>query len=337
MVYTSPSKCGRIVELYHAGHSAAVIAHRFNITRNTVYNIVNRFRRTKSCYPQLKAGRPAKLSKQDRKYAVLLLDRGHTHNVAELQREHFQNVHPITLRRALRKEGLVSAIRRRVPYLSTRHRNVRRVWAEGVGDWSVDYWQTIIFSDECKIELSGTGGRDFCWRRPGDALQARYMKKTWKSGNRGVMVWGCITEKGVGCLHRITRIMTATEYIKILDEQLLGTLRDYGMSPQHYFFQHDNDPKHSARITSAWLEKNKLRVLPWPSQSPDMNIIEHVWAHLKAQVQKRVPQPGSAKALWEVVQQEWYGIDTESIQSLYCSMPKHVGMLKTVKGGYTGY
>uniref|UniRef100_A0A8C1UNT5 Tc1-like transposase DDE domain-containing protein n=1 Tax=Cyprinus carpio TaxID=7962 RepID=A0A8C1UNT5_CYPCA len=36
----------------------------------------------------------------------------------------------------------------------------------------------------------------------------------------------------------------------------------------------DNDPKHTSKSTSEWLKKNKMKTLEWPSQSPELNLIE---------------------------------------------------------------
>ncbi len=107
------------------------------------------------------------------------------------------------------------------------------------------------------------------------------------------MLWGCFYAKDTGQLYRIEEPM----YRKLLDENLLSSARTLKMG-QGRVFQHDNDPKHTAKATKEWLKKKHIKVLEWSSQSPDLYPIENLWRELKVRVAKRQPQitwRGSAK------------------------------------------
>jgi hypothetical protein len=52
-----------------------------------------------------------------------------------------------------------------------------------------------------------------------------------------------------------------------------------------------------------------LETFPHPAQSPDINLVEHVWKQFKVLVNKRPIRPASADALWVALQEEWLNID----------------------------
>ena len=167
--------------------------------------------------------------------------------------------------------------------------------------------------DESKFNLFELDGQEWWWRRAGEAFRDSNIQKTVKHGGGSVMVWGCITSYGVSRLHHIDGIMDGGKYITILNDNLLGTLCDYSVRPQAIYFQQDNDPKHTLKLTKAWFTSNHINVLAWPPNSPDMNIIENLWSHLEQMVHARNPLPHNRDELWEALQEEWMRIDKDYI------------------------
>ena len=68
--------------------------------------------------------------------------------------------------------------------------------------------------------------------------------------------------------------------------------------------QQDGAPSHTSISTSKFLKAKKIMVLQdWSAQSPDMNIIEHVWSRMKEEAWKTKPK--NLDELWKACKTAW--------------------------------
>ena len=158
---------------------------------------------------------------------------------------------------------------RRKPLLSKRHMTALLEFAKRHLEDSQTMRNKILWSDETKIKLFGLNAKCHVWRKPGTI-------PTVKHGGGSIMLWGCYSATGTGRLVRIDGKMNAAKYREIVDGNLLQSARDLRLG-QRFTFQQDNNPKHTAKTRQECLPDKSLNVLEWPSQSPDLSLIEQFW------------------------------------------------------------
>jgi hypothetical protein len=105
--------------------------------------------------------------------------------------------------------------------------------------------------------------------------------------------------------------ITSREYVDGLDNQVHPMI-------QTLFPNNDNVPIHTAGTTQSWFEEHEgeLQHLPWPAQSPDLNIIEPLWSVLDTKMRHRFPPSKFLKQIEGVLQEEWYKMSLEIVQNV---------------------
>ena len=257
--------------------------------------------------------------------------------VGELQRcsrEMGESSTKSTITAALHQSGLYGRVARRKPFLSARHMKARIEFAKKHMEDSQTMRNKILWSDETKIELFGVNSKRYVWRKPGTAHHLPNTIPTVKHGGGSIMLCFFFSAAGTGRLVAIEGKMNAAKYRDILEENLLQSAQDLRLG-RRFTFQQDNDPKHTAKITKEWLRNKSVTILDWPSQSPDLNPIEHLWRDLKMAVHQR--SPSNLTELERICKEEWQRIPKSRCEKLVASFPRRLMAVLAQKGASTQY
>lgn len=222
------------------------------------------------------------------------------------------------------------------------------------------------------IVQRGKGGRRDWVFRSGRRTDAQWKQLSTKYGRNVIqtlaptksrkisqMMWGCFmggyfrsliplygdpkTKRG-GVSGRV--------YLEGLKEELLLIIQEAKNAGfEDIFFMQDNAGIHRYGPVTEWLaglenlQEIKVTIMKWPSYSPDLNPIEHVWAVLKAWFMKIYPdmwkEKGSKERIRRMIESGisycWTLLSSEYFDTLAQSMVDRVEAVIAADGWYTKY
>ncbi|GBM75952.1 Transposable element Tc3 transposase [Araneus ventricosus] len=184
--------------------------------------------------------------------------------------------------------------------------------------WTTE-WTSVIFSDEKRFNLDGPDGFQYYWHC---LKQKEQYYSTRQQGGGSLVVWLAVGFGGRSSLVFIKGRQNHKDYIKQLETELLPCGSDWG--GENWIHQQDGASIHSAQGVKKWLDDNNVQVFPWPAKSPDLNIVENVWAMLVERVYGQERQYENVKELHESLDSVWNTFCQKDIQNLYDSMPNRV-------------
>ncbi|GFU47609.1 transposable element Tcb2 transposase [Trichonephila clavipes] len=158
--------------------------------------------------------------------------------------------------------------------LTSRHRRDRREWATEHVNWRRNEWSIVLFSDESRFSVHPDNRRIFIWR---------------DRGNLYIIRDGPLTAR------------------RYSDEILRPIVVPYAAAiGDDFILMDDNCMPHRANLVEDFLFEEGIVRMEWPTCSPDMNPIEHVWDDLGRRVAGRQPAPQTLQELERTLLEEWY-------------------------------
>lgn len=327
------------------------IAEKYSLSISTICKTISRYESTGSNDDKPRSGRPKVTSARQDAMMVREIKKNSRITAANLSQMVAEvssiPVSPSTIRRRLHEKDFHGRRPRKVPGLSKKNIQKRYLFALEHKNHDTQYWNSVIWSDESKFDTRNDNCRRLIWRQPGKELQKGVTCHSFKSGNLTQMVWGCFKGHKLGPLHFIDGIMDRHVYLAILEEKMLPFYNELvfyliillcnivNYSSDFSIFQQDNDPKHTSLTVRSWFQEKSIYKMEWPSQSPDLNPIEHVWARMKSKIQGRIfRNKGELKSERTDL---WYKIEPTFLKELVASMPRRITAVIKAKGGATKY
>lgn len=334
-----PFSRAKIVTLRDEGYSYREIGRRLKCSHSTVIELCKKFDVTGKVVDMKRSGRPKKSTPRDDRELARMSLHSRLSTSKDLQRAWAENcgvsVDASTIRRRLKRAGLTARRPVKKPFLSTVNIQKRLTWARDHQHWSKAQWDRVLWSDESPYQTFMPQKKAFVRRRPGERYHPDCILPTVKHGGGTAMVWGCMSSAGVGCIQRADGKINSECYTTILQESMLPSAHAV-FGGRDWTFQQDNAPCHTSRFTSNYFLRNRIRVLDWPPQSPDMNPIEHLWDELERRIMKK-PKATSLDDLYTKLAEVWYEIPPEVCENLVDSMPRRIEALIKARGGATKY
>jgi len=180
------------------------------------------------------------------------------------------------------------------------------------------------FADECCISIAVDSSLIFHYRRKGQPALPRMCGRASGPGEK-IHVWACIAEG-----YRKIVVFDSTVSQEVYMDQCLSAIwKD--MKAMGMTLIQDNAGAHGA-ASKDFLQQQGCFFLEIPTYSPDINIIERLWIHLKRRVSARYPS--RKDDLKKIVLEEFGAIPQSTIDGICGSFEHQIDKVIQQKGQF---
>ncbi len=281
----------KIIYLHKKGEGYKKISKALLISQNTVAKVVQTFKKDGTAtISQRRPGRPRKLTPRQERLLMRRVEENRHASSLQLSKEVESQTGVIiscdTIRRTLQRNGMHG----KKPLLKPRHKKARLEFARAHADKDEDYWDSILWSDEARINVFGTDGFKTVWRRKGE----EYKENAW------CLQWNMV----------VAVSLCGAAWVLLVSESCISLMASWIHKCTALYWKrrchHHSVPLVFVHFSNMTMILNThLR----PSMSPDLNPIEHLWGILILKRQVEHHSPSSIQSLKEVILEEWKKID----------------------------
>ncbi|GFX28296.1 uncharacterized protein TNCV_1125501 [Trichonephila clavipes] len=122
------------------------------------------------------------------------------------------------------------------------NRRARLKWCRDLGEWSMDHWATVLFTDDSQFSIARGSRCTFIWREPGIPYLPSIVPEIGHYSSEDLIVWVSIALSAFG--------------------------------PDFILMNCISRP-HRANLIDEFLESEDIGRINWPIRTRDFNSIEH--------------------------------------------------------------
>ena len=191
--------------------------------------------------------------------------------------------------------------------LRAKARQERLRWCRQRRQFRADYWKQFVFTDECRSKIR-SDGRVWVRRNQNERYNPR-CTLSFSNDRQSLYFRGAIACDGTMRLFKGSEKCSSLDYIHILEEAVVQFLPELG-----YELVDNNAPIHRSHAVNEWKTRNAIKSVPWPVQSPDLNLIENIWAFMKTQLRSmKLEFPDLEGAVFDI----WNKTSNKLMSKLY--------------------
>ena len=324
-------KIDKALSLHRAGCVTSYIANELNVSVRTIQRYVKRgeFGHTDRKPVAPRVTTPANVAKVRR--TLISQPNMSKRKAAAILQSSGTKISPSSVLNAVKKTNLHKFSLKRKPPLNPNHRAKRLKFAK---DHAERKWKTVLFVDEAGIQLTAKPNSKTQGQWATSAREVAITPRYKHPASINVFAGVCWT--GRTKLVTYTGTMTGARYASILDD-ILPEMTSAVFKSRKWKVVQDAVPLHFTKEVQDVFKLHNVDFIDkksWPPNSPDLNVIEHVWAVLKQRVDERGPR--TVQDLKLFASEEWEKIPQSMMQNCIFSLINRLDLVRKKKESYSG-